>query len=427
MLPLILPIGMLLCGVALLLLGSGLLNTLLALRGGIEGYDTQLIGVIMSGYFVGFFIGTFTALPLIERIGHVRAFAFCAALTACSVLAYSLMVGPWAWLLLRVVTGICLVTLYTLIESWLNDRAPAAQRGQLFAVYMVVNLGALAVAQQLIRLDSPANFTLFAVSAIMVCLAVLPVMCTRAAPAIPHRVERMPILRLYRVAPVAAMGALLAGLAGGAFWGLGPLYAEQAGLDKAGIAVFMSCTILGGVLLQWPLGHYSDRRDRRRVLFSVALAAAVAALLMVLLTRLGSGIQIAAFIYGGFAFAVYPVTVAHLIDHLAPEDILPGSSSLLLLNGIGAALGPALAGALMHAVGSYGLPAYFAVVQLLLAAYALLRLRAVTDVGVGEPAHFVPMLRTTPAVLELLPDVAAADSAPDPVTAAAGEEPAAPA
>ena len=402
MLPLILPIGMLLCGVALLLLGSGLLNTLLALRGGIEGYDTQLIGLIMSGYFVGFLIGTFTALPLIQRIGHVRAFAFCAALTACSVLAHTLVVGPWAWLALRVVTGTCLVTLYTLIESWLNDRAPSAQRGQLFSVYMMVNLGALALAQQLIRLDSPARFTLFAVSAIMICLAVLPVMMARAAPVVPERVLRMSIRRLYRAAPVGVAGALLAGLAGGAFWGLAPVYAEHAGLDKAGVAVFMTCAILGGALFQLPLGRYSDRRDRRQVLFRVALASAATAGLLALLTTLGYGISAAAFLYGGFAFAVYPVTVAHLIDRLAPEDILAGSSSLLLLNGVGSALGPALAGVLMQSVGSYGLPLYFVVVQLLLAGYALLRLRATGDISVGEPAHFVPMVRTTPAALEML-------------------------
>jgi MFS family permease len=249
-------------------------------------------------------------------------------------------------------------------------------------------------------------FTLFAVAAMLLCCAVLPVMCTRLAPPVPGPVQRMPLRRLYEKAPVAAAGAVLSGLASGAFWGLGPVYAEHAGLDKNGVAVFMTCTILGGALLQWPLGHYSDRRDRRRVLFSVALAAAAGALLMVLFTALGHGVQLAAFIYGGFAFAVYPVTVAHLIDHLAPEDILSGSSSLLLLNGVGSAIGPALAGVLMSAVGNFALPAYFAVVQLLLAGYALLRLRAVSDIGVGAPAHFVPMLRTTPAVLDMLPDAA---------------------
>ena len=62
MLKLIFPIAALLLAVALLLLGTGLLNTLVAVRAGLEGYSDGLIGVIMSGYFVGFFIGTFLQL-----------------------------------------------------------------------------------------------------------------------------------------------------------------------------------------------------------------------------------------------------------------------------------------------------------------------------------------------------------------------------
>jgi hypothetical protein len=38
MLPMLLPIGALLAGIALLLLGSGLLNTVIALRGSLEGF-----------------------------------------------------------------------------------------------------------------------------------------------------------------------------------------------------------------------------------------------------------------------------------------------------------------------------------------------------------------------------------------------------
>ena len=65
----------LLVGVALLLMGSGLLGTLLAVRGGLEGFGDQTLGLIMSGYFVGFFLGTYLAPGLIQRIGHIRAFA----------------------------------------------------------------------------------------------------------------------------------------------------------------------------------------------------------------------------------------------------------------------------------------------------------------------------------------------------------------
>jgi len=88
------PLGALLSGVALLLLGSGLLGTLLGVRGSLEGFGDQVLGLIMSGYFLGFFLGTFLAPAAIHRMGHIRAFAFFGALFTCSVLLHALWVDP---------------------------------------------------------------------------------------------------------------------------------------------------------------------------------------------------------------------------------------------------------------------------------------------------------------------------------------------
>jgi MFS family permease len=84
MLALLLPIGALLTGIALMLLGTGLLNTLLALRGSLGGMSDQTLGLIGSAYFVGFFAGTLVAPGLIRRMGHIRAFAFLPA-AACAL------------------------------------------------------------------------------------------------------------------------------------------------------------------------------------------------------------------------------------------------------------------------------------------------------------------------------------------------------
>ncbi|MBA54837.1 MAG: MFS transporter [Pseudomonadales bacterium] len=404
MLPLILPIGALLMGVALLLLGSGLLNTLLAIRGGMEGYSDSSMGLIMSGYFVGFLIGTFLALPIIQRIGHVRTFAFCAALGACSVLLHVLVVHPWVWTLLRMLTGIALVILYTVIESWLNGYTPSDQRGKVFSIYMVVNLVALALAQQLLRLDDPSAFTLFAIAAILVSLSLLPVTWTRLAQPEVSQVSKVKYGDLYKVAPVAMAGALLSGLAMGAFWGLGALYAKRIGLTTDSVATFISSAVIGGAILQFPLGRYSDTHDRRKVLAVVCLFAAVAASFLLMLSYAGRWVMLAIALYGGLAFAVYPVCVAHLSDHLDADSMLSGSSGILLLHGAGAAIGPALAGQMMGIIGPQALPLYFVVMQLLLAIFAVLQLRKQVDDPSEHPTHFVPMVRTTPTAFEMLPD-----------------------
>ena len=182
MIRLLLPIAALLCGIALLLLGTGLLNTLLALRGSAEQFSDQTLGLLGSAYFAGFILGTWLCPRLIRRMGHVRAFTFLAAAEAACVLIHLLWIQPGLWLLLRVITGVALVGIYTVIESWLNTQAPPERRGQVFACYMAVNLGALALAQQMLNWDSPLTFTLFAVAATFIVLAVMPVSATPPPP-----------------------------------------------------------------------------------------------------------------------------------------------------------------------------------------------------------------------------------------------------
>lgn len=414
MLPVLFPIGALLAGIALLLLGSGLLNTLISLRGSLEGFSDATLGLLGSAYFLGFFLGTFTSPALIRRIGHIRAFAFFGAVAAACVLAHALVVNPWVWMGLRVLTGIALVGFYAVVESWLNGTTPSESRGKVFAVYMVVNLVALAGAQQLLRLDSPSAFTLFAVAAIFVCISLLPVTATRLPPPAISDAPQNDLRRLWQAAPVAFTGAIASGLAMGAFWSLGPLYGERSGLDAAQIATMMTTAIVGGALLQWPIGLFSDRFDRRAVLAAIALLAVAGAAAMAAFGGNPLAVLGAIFVFGAAAFAVYPVVVAHLIDHLHQDEILSGNAGILLLHGVAAALGPAFAGWLMSRIGAIALPLHFALAFAPVALFALLQARRGADEIVDEAAHFTPMLRTSPTVLEMVsPEVEhEADTAP---------------
>ncbi|NEL81402.1 MAG: MFS transporter, partial [Xanthomonas perforans] len=70
------------------------------------------------------------------------------------------------------------------------------------------------------------------------------------------------------------IGAGLSGLAMGAFWGLLPVYANRIGLDADGVAMFMLTAIIGGAVLQWPIGRISDGHDRRIGLVTISVLAA---------------------------------------------------------------------------------------------------------------------------------------------------------
>lgn len=410
-------ISSLLLGIAILLVGSGLLGTLLALRAGVEGFTAAVVGFIMSAYFVGFFGGTFLCPRIIRRIGHIRAFAMFAAIASSAAILHVLLVEPWFWSALRVVTGGCLVGLYMVIESWLNTQTPNERRGRVFAIYMAVTLLALALGQGLIATAAPAEFTLFAVVSMLFSLALVPVAFTTVTQPDPVPLPRLGLRRLVDASPLGVAGAFVSGLVLGAFWGMGPLFGQRIGLDTAGIAVLMSAAILGGALMQWPIGRLSDRRDRRRVLGAVSAAAALFAVAAFAAAPLSFPVFIGCmFLYGGVAFSVYSIGAAHLNDNLVADDILEGSSGLLLLHGVGAAIGPAAAGVLMTSFGPRSLLMYFAVVLLALAAFARHRIRRAPPVPVeAHTAVTVPHVRATTAALQLVspaePEPAAKESA----------------
>ena len=401
----------LLIGVALLLAGSGLLSTLVAVRAGLEGWDDQVVGLIMSAYFAGFFLGTFAAPNLIRRIGHIRSFSFYAGLCATVVLLHPIIVDPWSWALLRLLSGVALVGLYTVIESWLNAAAPAEQRSRIFAAYMAINLFSLAAGQWLLGLFSPLLFVPFSLVAILICIAALPVTASRMVqPETPASVH-LKLAQLYRLAPAASAGALLGGLALGAFWGMAPVYATRIGMDLAGVSALVSMTILGGALLQLPIGRLSDRGDRRTALAVICTLGAILAVAIMLSVGASAWVLLGLFFaFGGLLFAIYPICVAHLLDYLPSEHVLAGCSSLLLLNGIGSAIGPAIAGGLMSGIGPQALPIFFAVTLLLLALVTGGR-RVFRQRDLDDPAQFHAMLRTTPSALELLPETDASTPA----------------
>ncbi|MBU0790073.1 MAG: MFS transporter [Polycyclovorans sp.] len=405
----------LLGSVALLLLGVGLLNTFLAVQAAAMGWAPLVIGGVMSAYFIGYGCGTFATSFLIRRTGHIRAFAVFAALASCTVIGHALTDAAWAWALLRVLTGASLVGLYAVTESWLAAEATGSERGRFFAAYMVVNLLALAAGQFLMVLAPSDAFVLFGVITLLINLSLIPVAMTRLNQPAPPLSTRLRLGVMSRAAPSAAITAAVSGLAMGALWGLLPAQAQLSGASALGIAILMSTAILGGAAGQWPIGRYSDGRDRRRVMRLLAIVALGVSLALATLSQwLPWSLSPLVFCYGVLAFSAYPLAIAHLADRLPAEDLLEGASVMLLLHGVGAALGPTLAGLLMNLLGPSALFIYFALCWALLAVLLHARLRVESrQAPVGEAATFMPMLRTSAVALEAMwEDAAAAQAEP---------------
>ncbi len=363
----------LLLAVLLVMLGNGMLRTLLGIRAEALGFSTNAIGIVMAGYYAGFLVGSWAVPRLVIRVGHVRVYAALASLASTATLLHLLIVSPLSWTAMRVLTGFALSGLYIIAESWLNDRATNESRGRLMSVYMVVVMGGVAVSQALLTVADPSGPLLFVLSSILVSVAVVPVAIS-VAPA-PHleRLEPLPIGAIWRAAPVGIVGGLGQGMAVGALSGLGAVYAARVGMSVGRIALFVGLAVVGSVVLQWPIGLLSDRIRRRRALVLVATAAGIACLWATAADPDSPAIMAASFLVGGFSYPIYSLALSHIND-VAPQGTTVAVSSLMVLvTGVGAILGPLVAAVVMEAVGPTGLFWMMGAVHAGIAGFAAIR------------------------------------------------------
>jgi MFS family permease len=365
----------LLLGIALIMIGNGLQGSLLGIRASLEAFPTAVTGIVMSGYYIGFLAGSTLAPRAVGRVGHIRVFAALGSLAGTAVLLHAIFVDPVTWTAMRIVTGFSYAGLYVVAESWLNERSTNETRGQLLSVYMVVQFAGLTCGQLLLNAADPGSFELFTLVSVLVSLAIVPILLTTgpapsfAAPA-PVRLKQ-----LYRISPLGVCGCLGVGLAHSAFFGMGAVYGKGIGLSVPEISLFMSSVILGGVLLQWPVGRLSDRFDRRSVLTIVTLLAGAVALAAIPVSALSQiGLFALVCLFGGLSLPMYSLCLAHTNDFLRPDQMVAASSGLVLVFGIGAIFGPFTAGSLMSGIGPAGFFIYLAAIHGAIGLFAIYRM-----------------------------------------------------
>jgi MFS family permease len=360
----------------LLLLANGMFGTLLGVRSQIEGFSTQIVGLIMAAYFLGLLQGALRAGMIVAAVGHIRAFAAFASVMSVTALMHVIVVDQIVWCVLRFVSGFCMAGMILVTESWLNARCTKRTRGQVMALYMITNYFAAGCGQFLLTIADPARFQLFSIASIIFSLALVPVLLTQAAAPKPPQRDPLNLRELWRTSPLGLMGSFCAGMVNASFYSLAPVFALGLGLDVSGISRFMASVIFGGLLLQYPVGRLSDRIDRRVVLSMVTLATAAACVAIVLVFEWNPRwIYVPAVIYGGLSFTVYSLCAAHANDFAPVEKLVQTASGLLTAYGFGAFLGPIVAAAFMGWIGPEGLFVMSAIVSAFLGSFAIYRMR----------------------------------------------------
>jgi MFS family permease len=367
----------LLLGFGLMQMGNTLQGTLLSIRGGMEGFSPAQIGAVGAGFWVGIVIGSLRCGKLVQSVGHIRAFVALGAIASTAPLLHLLLIDPTAWVVARALTGFCFAGLFIVVESWLNGVATDQSRGQILSVYAMTGLLSGIVGQLLLPVTGPAGFTPFCVIAMIISCALVPIALTRAeAPAQAGASARINLKALYHQSPLGLVAASLCGVTASAFFTLGPIFAQGRGLDTGGVAAFMASGTLGAFLLAWPLGWLSDRLDRRLVIIGAAITAVASLLTMMALVPDDAHrwiLYLCVALLGGTIVPTYSIVMAHVNDAVGKGEFVAASGGLLIMQGIGAAVGPVIAGLAMSAF-QYGLSYTLIVTQLLMAGWGIYRM-----------------------------------------------------
>ena len=393
-------------GSAFLMFAGGLQGLLLSVRGAEEGFSLLALGLIGTGWSVGFITGSISVPLLVQRVGHIRAFSIMAAIGTITILLNLLWIADIGWIVLRAFSGFCFAGAAMIVESWLNEVAENKSRGTIFSIYTTINMSASTLGQLAMSVTGVSSHIPFIVGAIFFICAILPSALTSTPQPRPLASAKLDVWLLYKTSPLAVIAAFSVGMANGTFGTLAPVYGHDQGLDASGIAFLFAVTAVLGALAQVPAGRISDRMDRRLVIVALGSVAAAAGFIILLVNPHGGWPMYVLFgLYGFSAYPIYAIAVAHANDFARHGEFGRVAGGMLLVLGTGLAIGPAIAALVMNLYQPVGLFLVTATFHGALALTAFLRMK-VRPVRVDGRIRFRVMNAekgVTPGSVELDP------------------------
>lgn len=344
----LLPISSLFFSISLLATGYGLLMTFIGIFLKQEGLNEGAIGLINSAFFLGAMLAAIFSQKLIVTVGHARSFSAFSAIMVMAFLGHALWFDPWFWATLRLVSGFAFYAMLIVLESWLNEKSSSEDRGKILAIYTIVFFLALALGQLLLMLEMSAN-TIFILGSILVLWSLVLVAVTRVSQPVLKPFERYSMPKLLSIAPLALVGSFIGGVFVGAFYTMLPLYVLNLFDQPKVVSLFMTITILGGLMAQLPVGMLSDRLGRRKMLAWSGFFSVGVFLLMLILPLIWRDsvalLYMVGFLLGVSLFSIYPLSVARANDVFDENtDLVEISRTLLFSYGFGSFIAPLVLG-----------------------------------------------------------------------------------
>ena len=400
-------------GMGLIMLAHGYQGSLLGVRAVQEEFSLVATGFMLSGYYVGYFIGAKTIPSFIFRVGHIRVFAAFASIASIVILMHSIIINPFTWFILRIVTGISMVSIYTIAESWLNDRSSNKNRGSVLSIYMIVLYGSMAIGMFFLNFSKPENFQPFILVSLFMSLALIPILLTKRKAPTFKKITSMSLKELYKVSPLGMVGSLFYGTVQSALFTLLAVYSASMNFSIFEISFVTFLLAISGAISQFPIGKLSDVYDRRKVIVITTFGAAIFSICCIFsagLMHLPEGhattknwFFLFLTLFSFCSLPMFSLILAHTNDYIPKEKFVSAGAGLQFAFGLGAMSGPFLCSIFMNIVGGNGFFIFLFFFHSVIGIFGIYRMR-IRDTVDNPDSQFVAMPQTiTPAGIELNP------------------------
>lgn len=408
----------LILGAAIFGLGTTLLSFAMQVRAQNVGGE-GLAGLAFALYYAGFFIGVLYSRRTIRRVGQIRAYAAYATVVSIVAIAPNLFEVAALDLVLRFLTGISFAGAFTAVDSWLNDGADEDSRGRILGLYyscivMGHILGHLAAAFPGVFLDIevpvgelviPSEF--FVLATLLISLSLVPIVLSVGRGPVTEVDEPLSIPELFQVSPAGAAGAFAAGIIVSNTQGLMPSFGDYLGLNNRDTIYLIIAILVGGFVVQYPIGWLTKRIDRRTLILLVcligALAAAGIAMLVTPESSMSDLLKFSLFgVLGGMTYLIYPLSVAQVYDYLDHAKYVGATVGLLIIYSLGSMIGTLGTGQAMALAPA----ALFWIIGASYVAFAFVvayRMQARVALAPEEQGDFIPVPLTSATLAEMDP------------------------
>lgn len=318
-----------------------------------RGLGAIELGLFGAASWAGMLVGLLVTPKLLKQFTSKRVVFFGLIASAAGFLLIPQVAWP-LWLLPAFLIGFGMGLRWIANETWLYRISPQTIVGQVVGFHEALIALSVIFGPLLVVWFTTQGNQVVLLGALFSAIASLPLLFV-ASEKIQQSIQPEDKLGFFEVDKITMLGMILAaagGLMDGAFTALFPVFGLGRGFAEAQIGSLLAVIGFGGLVLQLPLGWFSDKFGFIKASLLAAVATALAALAMAFVAMPFNLFSSVGFIFGGFVASFLTlgiIAAASASDH---SHMAQNMSKVSIAFTVSSIIGALLAGFAAASLGS---------------------------------------------------------------------------